>query len=101
MHGIVYLINNVNNVCCLLPTDTAGLDFQSGVVQPYFAQGSSDLRALFFVYIVNEKLAEDAECFYMTLHSPKNGSSYDPEIRAWTPSRAIGWIQSENSSMLV
>ena len=77
------------------------MDFQSGVIQPYFAQGSSGLRALFHVYIVNEKIIEDAECFYMTLHSPQNGGNYDPEIRAWTPSRAIGWIESETNSTLV
>ena len=35
----------------------------------------------------------------MTLSSPRDGESYDPVIRAWTPSRALGWIQE--NGMLV
>ena len=82
----------------IIPTDTAGLDFQSGVIQPYFNVQTQ--RALFYVPIVKDKMKENAECFYMTLRSPKNGDSYNPEIRAWSPSRAVGWIQSTRKSML-
>ena len=81
--------------------DTAGLDLQTGTVQPYFVQGRRGLMAEFYVPIIPDRTRENAECFYMTLRSPQNGDSYDPEIRTWTPSRAIGWIQSENNSMLV
>ena len=86
--------------CCslLLPTDTAGQDFQTGVILPYFAR---EHRSNFiYVPILMDRERENAECFYMTLHSPL-GESYDPEIRVWTPSRALGWIQSEINSMLM
>ena len=92
----LYLLYNlclceVADVLCFFdPTDTAGRDFQSGVVQPYFPRGR---RVVFFVPIVRDRARENAECFYMTLSSPQDGGSYDPVIRAWTPSRALGWIQ--------
>ena len=94
----LYLLYNlclgkvVDVLCFFDLTDTAGRDFQSGVVQPYFPRGR---RALFFVPIVRDRARENAECFYMTLTSPRDGESYDPVIRAWTPSRALGWIQGE------
>ena len=90
-------------MCCFIifhtfpPLDTAGADFQCGIIKPIFARRGR--RTSFFVPIIRDRSrSESPECFYLILRALE-GESYDPEIRAWTPSRAIGWITEPNGKL--